>query len=152
MQYTEYYKSPLGYLKIVTDNNSVCEINFVKSKGKNNSNAVTKETIKQLKEYFLGKRKEFNLILSPIGTNFQQKVWKQLLKIPFGEVITYGEIAKKVGNSKASRAVGGAINKNPIAVIVPCHRVIGKNDSLTGYAGGLDKKELLLKIEGFDIN
>ncbi|MDO4816408.1 MAG: methylated-DNA--[protein]-cysteine S-methyltransferase [Bacillota bacterium] len=102
---------------------------------------------KQLGEYFAGSRKEFELPLNPRGTEFQKSVWNALLEIPYGETASYGEIAAKIGNPKASRAVGMANNRNPIAIIIPCHRVIGAGGKLTGYAGGLDKKEFLLKLE-----
>lgn len=102
---------------------------------------------KQLTEYENGKRKVFELPLHLIGTDFQKQVWNALLEIPYGETRSYQEIAIRIGKPKALRAVGGACNRNPIGIIVPCHRVIGKNGSLTGYAGGLSYKELLLKHE-----
>lgn len=102
---------------------------------------------KQFSEYEKGVRKVFDLPLHLIGTDFQKKVWNALLEIPYGETRTYQEIAIRIGNPKAVRAVGGACNRNPIGIIVPCHRVIGKNGSLTGYAGGLSYKELLLEHE-----
>ena len=94
-----------------------------------------------------GRRREFQLPLAPKGTEFQQKVWKALLDIPYGETRSYGEIARAIGNPKASRAVGMANNRNPIAIIIPCHRVIGSTGKLVGYGGGLDKKEFLLNLE-----
>ncbi|GAB6155869.1 methylated-DNA--[protein]-cysteine S-methyltransferase [Desulfosporosinus burensis] len=103
--------------------------------------------IRQLQEYVTGKRKEFSIPLHPMGTPFQLKVWEELLRIPYGETCTYGEIAARVGNPKGPRAVGMANNRNPIGIVVPCHRVIGKNGSLTGYAGGLDIKQWLLELE-----
>lgn len=105
------------------------------------------EIQKQLTEYENGKRKVFELPLHLIGTDFQKQVWNALLEIPYGETRSYQEIAIRIGKPKALRAVGGACNRNPIGIIVPCHRVIGKNGSLTGYAGGLSYKELLLKHE-----
>lgn len=105
------------------------------------------EIQKQLTEYENGKRKFFELPLHLIGTDFQKQVWNALLEIPYGETRSYQEIAIRIGKPKALRAVGGACNRNPIGIIVPCHRVIGKNGSLTGYAGGLSYKELLLKHE-----
>ena len=101
----------------------------------------------QLDEYFRGERKTFDLPLAPKGTDFQKKVWNALQKIPYGETKTYGEIAAAVGNPKAARAVGMANNKNPIGIIIPCHRVVGANGKLVGYAGGMDKKEWLLQLE-----
>ncbi|GKX65747.1 methylated-DNA--[protein]-cysteine S-methyltransferase [Inconstantimicrobium mannanitabidum] len=105
------------------------------------------QAIKQLNEYFSGSRNFFDLPLEPEGTEFQKKVWNALKEIPFGETRSYGEIAKKIGNEKAARAVGMANNKNPIMIIIPCHRVIGSNGKLVGYAGGLDIKEKLLNLE-----
>ena len=109
---------------------------------------VLKLTENQLKEYFEGKRKVFDVPLKfAVGTDFQKKCWEALLKIPYGETISYSKQAETVGNPKAIRAVANANRLNPIAIIVPCHRVIGKNGKLTGYAGGLNKKEFLLKLE-----
>lgn len=105
------------------------------------------EVARQLDEFFAGKRRTFDFPLAPKGTDFQKRVWAELVKIPFGETISYGELAKRVGNANASRAVGRANATNPIALIVPCHRVIGTNGKLTGYAGGLDLKDKLLTWE-----
>lgn len=105
------------------------------------------EAERQLNDYFTGKLKEFSLELDFIGTEFQKKVWKALLTIPYGETRSYGQIAKQIGNPKAVRAVGGANSKNPISIIAPCHRVIGSNGKLTGFAGGLEAKACLLNIE-----
>lgn len=101
----------------------------------------------QLMEYFQGKRTEFTLPLAPRGTEFQKKVWKALCTIPYGQTRSYGQIAAQVGNPKACRAVGGANNKNPIWILIPCHRVIGANGSLVGFGGGLYAKEYMLKLE-----
>ena len=105
------------------------------------------DCLQQLDEYFNGQRIQFNLKLRPIGTNFQQQVWKELLKIPFGRTASYKEIAKAIGNEKAIRAVGAANGKNKIPIIIPCHRVIGTNGALVGFGGGLWRKEFLLKHE-----
>jgi len=105
------------------------------------------EVAGQLKEFFAGTRREFDLAMAPEGTEFQKRVWAELLKIPFGETISYGELARRIGDPMASRAVGHANSRNPIALIVPCHRVIGANGTLTGYAGGLELKERLLTWE-----
>ncbi|MGF1905707.1 methylated-DNA--[protein]-cysteine S-methyltransferase [Aliivibrio salmonicida] len=109
---------------------------------------ILRLTVSQLKEYFNGERREFSIPLAANGTEFQNKVWQALTTIPYGETWCYKDLAIAVGNPKASQAVGGANGKNPISIIVPCHRVIGKNGSLTGYAGGLDIKDALLKLEG----
>ena len=106
-----------------------------------------KELEKQLMEYMRGERKSFSIPLNPKGTQFQKKVWNELLKIPYGEVRTYGEIAEAVGCTKGARAVGLACNKNPIIILIPCHRVVGKNGKLTGYACGIDVKEKFLSLE-----
>lgn len=101
----------------------------------------------QLQEYFVGKRTRFDLPLAPRGTAFQKAVWAALLRIPFGETASYGDIARAIGKPAASRAIGGANHRNPIAIVIPCHRVIGADGSLTGYGGGLDHKRLLLQLE-----
>ena len=109
--------------------------------------AVLQEAVSQMLEYFRGNRKEFSLPLKPEGTAFQQKVWNALQTIPYGQTKSYLEIANQIGNPKACRAVGMANHNNPIAIIIPCHRVVGKNGSLTGYAGGLNIKQYLLNLE-----
>lgn len=109
------------------------------------------ETVRQLKQYFAGKREEFDLPLAPEGTEFQRAVWRRLQEIPYGETISYGELAKRIGNPKASRAVGAANGSNPIPIVIPCHRVIGSNGKLTGFGGGLPVKERLLALESRQI-
>lgn len=111
---------------------------------------LLRETVKQLEAYFAGKRQVFALPLKLNGTSFQQEVWTALREIPFGMTTTYGEIANRIGRPRAVRAVGRAIGQNPISIIVPCHRVIGKNGNLTGFAWGLDAKRQLLMLEGHD--
>jgi len=146
-----YYKSPLGILKISADEKGIKEIEFAQEEFKsiqNSSSKIIKDCIKQLDEYFRGKRKSFELKLNPEGTEFQKKVWKELLKIPYGTTLSYGEIARRIKNQKAVRAVGQAIGRNPISIVIPCHRVIGGDGKLTGYASGLWRKEWLLKHEG----
>lgn len=108
---------------------------------------LLQEAEEQLTEYFAGVRREFDLPLTPKGTPFQQAVWAQLLQIPYGESCTYGQLAAALGKPSASRAVGNACRSNPLAILIPCHRVVGANGSLTGYAGGLDVKEYLLELE-----
>ena len=112
------------------------------------SNRIIEQTIMQLDEYFMGQRQTFSITINSQGTDFQQKVWRTLQKIPFGETWNYGQLAIAIGNKNASRAVGAANGKNPISIIVPCHRVIGANGTLTGYAGGLKAKDWLLRHEG----
>jgi methylated-DNA-[protein]-cysteine S-methyltransferase len=147
--YKTYYNSPIGTIEIVSDEDSIVKLDFVEEAGKNDGNIpeVLKKAVSQLDEYFKGKRKSFDLKLGVKGTEFQQSVWQQLRKVPFGNTATYGEIAKAIGNEKASRAVGGANNKNKIAIIIPCHRIVGSNGKMVGYAGGLWRKEWLLQHE-----
>ena len=148
--YKKYVNLPVGKIEIIEENEKIIELNIYNEKKNNIIEKDTKlllETQKQLKEYFEGKRTKFEIPLNPKGTEFMKKVWKELLNIPYGEVRTYKEIAEKIGNSKASRAVGMANNKNPIPIIIPCHRVIGSNNKLVGYALGLDMKKYLLDLE-----
>jgi methylated-DNA-[protein]-cysteine S-methyltransferase len=111
-------------------------------------NKVLRQAEREFDEYFAGRRREFGVPLDPAGTEFQQRVWRALLKIPMGRLGTYGEIARQLGRPTAARAVGAAIGRNPISIIVPCHRVVGRDGSLTGYAGGLPRKQALLRLEG----
>lgn len=142
------YNSIIGDIFISADENFLLSVQFVNHNFiENKENKIIRQTKKQLDEYFRGKRKKFELPLNPKGTEFQKKVWLQLMNIPYGKTATYKDIATLIGNTNASRAVGNANNKNPIAIIIPCHRVIGSNNKLTGYAGGLDKKEKLLNLE-----
>ena len=148
MTYVSYYESPIGYLRILSNGKAIKEIKFMDSDGPEDPDIHTESARTQLREYFDGIRDSFQLELAPDGTEFERSVWKQLLEIPNGTTCTYGDIAKKIGDSKASQAVGRANGKNPIAIVIPCHRVIGSNNKLTGYAGGLERKEWLLKHEG----
>lgn len=135
-------------LEIITENDKLKGIKFVKScKETTKDDSFQKEIKKELMEYFEGKRKVFEIPLEVEGTEFQKKVWTEMAKIPFGERMSYGELAKKSGCPKGARAVGLACNKNKIPIIIPCHRVVGKNGNLTGFAGGLDIKAQLLKLE-----
>lgn len=119
----------------------------IKAKGYAEDTLFFEEAIKQFNEYFNGKRKKFDLKINPNGTDFQKKVWMELSDIPYGETRSYKDVARNIGNEKASRAVGMANNKNPIQIIIPCHRVIGLNGNLIGYAGGIEIKKRLLEIE-----
>jgi len=138
-------------LFLAEEDGALCNVSFKKDNisedFKKGNTPILKETIKQLNEYFGKERKKFDLPLSLHGTDFQIKVWNALMKIPYGETWSYAQLAAAVGNPKACRAVGMANNKNPIAIIIPCHRVIGSDGSLTGYAGGLKIKKLLLESE-----
>jgi len=148
-KYKAYYKSKIGPIEIGGTEDGILSLDFVKGEFRNNSEIppCLKECIEQLDEYFRGKRKEFSVNLLPEGTDFQKKVWNELRKIPFGETVSYKDIAISIGNKKATRAVGGAIGKNKIGIIIPCHRVIGSDGSLTGYGGGIWRKKWLLKHE-----
>ena len=143
-----FFKSPLGITKIVGDTNGISEIS-VSDEGEVSVSIPKelKQAVIQLQEYFEGKRIDFNLKLNPKGTEFQQKVWQELLNIPFGKTLSYLELSKKLGDVKAIRAVAAANGKNPLWIVVPCHRVIGTDGSLTGYAGGLARKKWLLEHE-----
>lgn len=143
-----YYSSPIGMVEIAGTEDGISSIIFTEGEVTTGSVPdILKDAYAQLDEYFKGKRKGFDLKLSPKGTEFQKKVWNELMNIPFGETLTYKDIASKIGNIKAVRAVGNANGKNPISIVVPCHRVIGSSGELTGYAGGLDRKAWLLKHE-----
>jgi methylated-DNA-[protein]-cysteine S-methyltransferase len=143
--------SKLLNLGIAEENGAICRVLFgekYKPDGfEKQESPLIKEAAKQLDEYFNKKRKNFNLPLILNGTDFQKKIWNALQNIPYGKTCSYGELAAITGNPKACRAVGMANNRNPIAIIIPCHRVIGHDGSLTGYAGGLDLKRELLELE-----
>lgn len=143
-----YFSTPLGTVKIEGDENGISVISIA-DEGEVSAAipAVLQEGVSQLQEYFNGKRTDFNLKLNPKGTEFQQKVWQALLDIPFGKTISYLDLSKKLGDVKAIRAVASANGKNPLWIVVPCHRVIGTDGSLTGYAGGLWRKKWLLEHE-----
>lgn len=153
MKYYVDLDTPIGTVRVVEEDNCIVSVHTMRELEQIFGDKQYKETPllleakQQLTEYFAGKRKNFDLPLRPQGTDFQKRVWEQLKQIPYGETRTYGQIAKAAGNPKASRAVGGANNKNPIGIIVPCHRVIGASGKLVGYAGGLDIKEKLLALE-----
>jgi methylated-DNA-[protein]-cysteine S-methyltransferase len=145
------YDTKIGRIEIEENGEAITKIDYVskdiETTDDGKQTELIKEAIKQLNEYFEGKRSIFHLPLAPEGTEFQKKVWNALKEIPFGETKSYGEIAKIIGNEKASRAVGMANNKNPIMIVIPCHRVIGANGKLVGYAAGLEVKENLLSLE-----
>ncbi len=145
---TAFIESPLGITKIVGDENGISEISVL-AEGKKTAKIpkALKECVSQLEEYFEGQRQHFDFRLNPQGTEFQQKVWQELLNIPFGKTITYLDLSKKLGDVKAIRAVASANGRNPLWIVVPCHRVIGTDGSLTGYAGGLWRKKWLLEHE-----
>lgn len=145
------YNSPIGDISVISNGSGLIEMQYLSYDNKNENivgDASFVEVCRQLDEYFSGNREQFNLNLNMQGTKFQQVVWREIAKIPYGKTITYGKLAEKIGNPKASRAVGLACNKNPFLIVVPCHRVVGSSGKLTGYAGGLLKKEWLLRHEG----
>ena len=147
-----YFNSPIGMLLIEANKDTLQKISFVSDFQKTNpKDALLHKTGEQLNEYFQGKRTHFNLSCSLKGTDFQKKVWDILLKIPYGKSLTYKDVAQKINNPKSIRAVGAAIGKNPLSIIVPCHRVLGSNGSLTGYVGGIKRKKYLLELEGIFI-
>ena len=168
MRYCFYYDFPIGRIGVTEEGGSISRVFFVEREdscdAQNAGNCDVKgqcgkdfelcespllrKAAKQLEEYFSGKRRVFDLPLTFKGTDFQKKVWEALFTIPYGETRTYGEMAAHVGNPQGCRAVGLANNRNPIVIICPCHRVIGKGGALTGYGGGLKAKEYLLNLEG----
>lgn len=148
MEYISSYKSPLGFLVLKSDGEAVTEIVFSEQDlSEKKECAVLQQCKAQLEDYFCGKSLEFNLPINPRGTEFQKKVWAELLTIPKGETITYHELAVRLGDPKCIRAAGTANGRNPLAIVIPCHRVIGAGNKLTGYAGGISRKLWLLEHE-----
>jgi methylated-DNA-[protein]-cysteine S-methyltransferase len=157
-QYTyKLMKSPVGTLRLVGSDKGLAGVWFERSRPErvrprgdveNSRHPVLIEAERQLGEYFDGRRRKFDLKIDFVGTDFQKSVWKALLTIPFGQTRSYGEIARQVGRPSASRAVGAANGRNPVSIVAPCHRVVGSTGALTGFGGGLDVKEVLLRLEG----
>ena len=150
----QWMESPTGRLLLVADEQGLRQVLFAEGRtparvepGWENHDRWVREPIRQLRAFFRGELEQFDLPLKPEGTAFQQRVWSDLQKIPYGQTISYGELARRLGNPAASRAVGLANGSNPIAIIIPCHRVIGSNGKLTGYGGGLHNKQWLLEFE-----
>ena len=149
MEGIAYYLSPVGELEIESDGDKIIAARFLKdSKQLESPTPATQQCIEELDEYFYKGRKFFSVELDLRGTDFQKKIWNALLNIPFGKTVSYSDLAMATGDLKSVRAVGLANGQNPIPIIVPCHRVIGKDGNLVGYGGGLDKKEWLLRHEG----
>jgi methylated-DNA-[protein]-cysteine S-methyltransferase len=145
---TAFIKTPLGVAKIVGDEKGISIISILEEgEVTDKIPSVLQEAVNQLNDYFTGNRSAFDFKMNPSGTEFQQKVWQELLNIPFGKTLSYLDLSKKLGDVKAIRAVASANGKNPLWIVVPCHRVIGTNGSLTGYAGGLWRKKWLLEHE-----
>ena len=143
-----YLASPIGLVEICANQDAIVSIYFVESqKQPANGNGICELAKRQLSDYFDGKLQSFDLPLDAQGTKFQQDVWRALAQIPYGETCSYADIAQRLHNPKAVRAVGAANGKNPISIVVPCHRVIGASGKLTGYAGGLERKSWLLTLE-----
>ena len=149
-KYFTSLETPVGKLWLTASEDALCTLGWRKPKlsgmEEKSSHPVLRATVKQLKEYFQGKRKAFDLPLQPQGTEFQMKVWRELSRIPYGKTISYGEQAKRVGYKKAARAVGSANGRNPLAIVVPCHRVVA-GSGLGGFGGGLEAKRILLSLE-----
>lgn len=152
MKYYHYYESPIGKLVIVHNDRGITNLYLAHLLQIENAiqeeTDLIKEAVKQLDEYFNGLRQSFDLPLALAGTHFQQKVWQALRNIPCGKTYSYKQIAEQIGSPKASRAIGMANNKNPILLLIPCHRVIGANGKLIGFAAGLEMKKYLLTLEG----
>lgn len=152
LEHAFVYDTQIGQIRIVEDGNAITEIDLLSSKAsvahiKMKETELIGKAYEELVEYFKGTRKDFSVPLNPKGTDFQRNVWNVLKTIPYGETRSYGQVAAEAGNPKAARAVGMANNRNPILIMVPCHRVIGADGSLTGYGGGLGLKEHLLNLE-----
>jgi methylated-DNA-[protein]-cysteine S-methyltransferase len=151
--YTQIYYSPIGIIKMVADEFCIEELVFVEDKNiaeiniSSNTPEVINQCIDELIEYFAGKRKHFSVAINQAGTEFQQKVWKELYEVPFSKTLSYGELAKKMGDPNLVRAAASANAKNKIAIIVPCHRIVGSDRSLVGYAWGKARKKWLLQHE-----
>lgn len=151
LTHTVYYNSPIGAILLEAEDDELTVVSFRDDVSFDKTGTTTspalQTTIQQLNEYFAGTRKKFDLPLHPQGTAFQQKVWDQLMNIPYAETVTYLHMAKRLGNVKSIRAAASANGKNPIGIIIPCHRVVGADGKLTGYAGGLHRKQWLLEHE-----
>jgi methylated-DNA-[protein]-cysteine S-methyltransferase len=150
--FTTYYHSPIGLLKISGTNEYISNVTFHDTSQKSEGNKkhlppLLIQCVEQLIQYFNGQRRSFDLPLNQPGTNFQKEVWSELVQIPFGKTISYLELARRTGDTKATRAVANANSRNNIAIIIPCHRVVGANKELVGYAGGLWRKKWLLEHE-----
>lgn len=147
--FVSYLSSPVGWLKLTSNSNSLLSVSFEEMEGDKSFELpqILVKTMRQLNEYFKGSRKVFDLKLSPEGTDFQQKIWKLVSNVSYGETASYLDISIKSGSENNTRAVGLANGKNPIPIIIPCHRIVGSNGKLTGYAGGLERKRWLLLHE-----
>ena len=157
MRYYDTYESPQGRMLLLATDDGLCGVYFHRQKyfpskekdwKRDPGHAILKRAKRELAEYFAGKRSHFDVALDPEGTPFQRSVWKAISRVGYSRTITYGALAAKAGHRGSARAAGAATGRNPISIIVPCHRIVGSNGSLTGYAGGLDRKRALLALEG----
>lgn len=157
MRSYDLYDSPQGQMLLVATDLALCGVYFDDQKyfpareaqwRRDGGHAILKQAKRELAEYFCGERRRFDIALAPEGTRFQRAVWKAIVTVGFGDTVTYGELARRAGFLGSARAAGAATGRNPIGIIVPCHRIVGSNGSLTGYAGGLAKKRALLALEG----
>ena len=157
MRYYDTYDSPHGRMMLVATDDGLCGVYFHRQKyfpakdkdwKRDPGHAFLKRGKRELAEYFAGKRRRFEVALDPEGTPFQRSIWKAISRVAFGKTMTYGDLAAKAGHAGSARAAGAATGRNPIGIIVPCHRIVGSNGSLTGYAGGLNRKRALLALEG----
>lgn len=144
--YIQNLRSPIGNLIIKSNGSEITDI-FLGKYTNENPDELTQKAVNELSQYFNGTLTRFSFPIEPVGTDFQKRVWKILAEIPYGETVSYGDIAEKLGGKRYSRAVGGAVNKNPVLIAIPCHRVVGADGSLTGFACGLAVKKHLLNIE-----
>ncbi|HTQ73705.1 MAG TPA: methylated-DNA--[protein]-cysteine S-methyltransferase [Burkholderiales bacterium] len=155
MKHYDFYDSPQGRMLLVANGGGLCGVYFDGQKylpgidpgWRRDSSAIVRQAKRELAEYFGGERKRFEAALAPEGTPFQRQVWTAISTVAFGETITYGELARRAGRPGSARAAGAATGRNPIGVIVPCHRIVGSDGSLTGYAGGIERKRALLALE-----
>lgn len=148
--YAAIMNTAMGSLLIKASASAITQIRFLHDNDpvpELLGNQLTEQCITELAEYFSGQRNQFSVPVAPQGTDFQSRVWQALRDIPYGKTCSYGELARQIGKPKAARAIGMANNRNPIPIIIPCHRVVGQNGKLTGYSGGLDNKDFLLKLE-----
>ena len=145
-----FYETELGWLRIDSDGESVTGLRFVECPEMSCPDSLCDAAAAQVREYLAGERREFTLPIQPKGSPFALSVWRALREIPYGQTVSYGDIACRIGSPKAARAVGAACRNNPIWLAIPCHRVVGKNGCLTGFAGGIDRKARLLHLEGID--
>jgi methylated-DNA-[protein]-cysteine S-methyltransferase len=147
MPFVRRLETPLGPLWLASDGQAIVEVRFAELSGLPGNAPCLDRAAGQFEEYFAGERTEFDLPLRPAGTEFQRRVWDLLREIPFGRTASYGDLARRLGDRKLTRAVGSANGRNPISILIPCHRVVGVQGELTGYAGGLERKRALLELE-----